>query len=211
MAEENAIRQKMETPLDEAPFTMNTIQMLINTPTVPARYRESQTGVQDMYAAYLVGKELNIGPMEAINSLYLVNGQVSMLGRLMCAQIWRHGHGIKVVVKDKSVTAVAYRRDPETRELYEAGEWTFTEADAKKAYLDEKGTYEAYPKLMWAWRAISALSRIYFADCISGVGYVPEEVGIEDAPIEPLPDNVMVVVDQEDGSSEIIEAEELEG
>jgi hypothetical protein len=147
-----------------------------------------------MLAAVMVGKELGVGPMESINSIYLVNGQVSMLGRLMCAQIYRHHHALKVMVKPKSVTTIAYRRDPWTHELVEQGEWTFGEAEAKKAYLDSKDTYENYPQLMWTWRSISALSRIYFADCISGIGYTPEEVGL-DVPVEPLPDFVELEID----------------
>ena len=189
---------RMKIPLSDTQISMRTLQALQQTPSVPKRYRESSTGVQDMYAAYLVGRELGIGPMEAINSLYLVNGTVSMLGRLMCAQIWRHGHAIKVEITPKSSTAIAFRRDPYTKELNEVGSWTFTEADSKTAYLDTRDTYENYPKLMWSWRAISAVARIYFADCISGtMGYTPEEAGIEDAPIEPLPDFVELEVDGE--------------
>jgi len=195
-ANELVVVDPMKVPLDEAPFTMTTLKALIGTPTIPKRYKTSETGVQDMYAAYLVGKELGIGPMESINSIFLVNGQVSMLGRLMCAQIYRHHHALKVIVKPKSITTFAYRRDPWTHLLEEQGEWTFGEAEAKKAYLDSKDTYENYPQLMWAWRSISALSRIYFADCISGIGYTPEEVGL-DVPVEPLPDFVELEVDGE--------------
>lgn len=188
----------MRIPLSDTQVSMRTLQALMTTPSVPKRYRESETGVQDMYAAYLVGRELGIGVMEAINSLYLVNGSVSMLGRLMCAQIWRNHHRIGVEITQKSSIATAWRRDPWTHELEEVGKWTFTDSDAKKAYLDDRSTYENYPKLMWSWRAISALTRIYFADCISGTtGYTPEEAGIEGVPIEPLPETVGLIVDGE--------------
>jgi hypothetical protein len=186
----------MRVPLADTQMSMRTLQALMGTPSIPTRYTESPTGLQDLYAAYLVGRELGIGPMESFNSLYLVNGSISMLGRLMCALIWRHGHRIEVQISQKSATAIAYRRDPFTKELFRAGEWTFTAGDAEKAYLDSKSTYEDYPKLMWSWRAISALTRIYFADCISGTsGYVPEEAGIADAPVEPLPENMTIEVD----------------
>ena len=69
--------------LTDQPVTYKTLQRLINTPTVPQRYRESPTGVDDMVAAVLVGTELGLGPMQSINDLYLVNGQVSMTGKLM--------------------------------------------------------------------------------------------------------------------------------
>ena len=188
----------MRVPLSETHISMRTIQSLINTPSIPNRWTESPTGVQDMYAAYLIGKELGIGPMESWNSLYLVNGTVSMLGRLMTALIWKNHHAIKVELTQKASKAIAFRRDPWTHKLEEMGDWTFTAGDAEKAYLDGKDTYENYPKLMWSWRAISAVTRIYFADCITGTaGYTPEEAGVQGAPVEPLPEFVPISVDGE--------------
>jgi len=194
MSEELAAVDTLSVPLKDQEITYKTLQVLHGTPTVPKRYRESPTGVQDMLAAVLHGREMGVGAMESIDKLFLVNGQKSMFGTLMCAQIYRNHHKIKVVVKPKAVTVIAYRRDPWTHEFDEQGEWTFSDADAKKAYLDSKDTYEEYPQLMWAWRAISAVSRIYFADCLAGIGYTPEEVGLVEHP-EPLPDFVELEVD----------------
>lgn len=192
------VPDKMTAPLADVEISMRTIQSLIQTPSVPERWRESETGVQDMFAAYLIGKELGIGPMESWNSLFLVNGTVSLLGRLMTAQIWRNHHRITVDVSDQYVIARAFRRDHFTKKLDEVGQWKFGKADAKKAYLDSQATYENYPKLMWSWRAISAVTRIYFADCISGTaGYTPEEAGVVGAPVEPMPDYIDLEVDGE--------------
>ena len=184
-------------PIGEVPITYKTLGALIKTPTVPDRYRKSESGVNDMLAAALIGREMGIGPMEAIDKIVLINGSKSMYGTLMCAQIYRHGHELRVNVKPKSVTVKALRRDPYTHQLVEQGEWTFGEADAKKAYLSGKDTYEEYPQLMWAWRAISAIARIYFADCLAGISYLPEEVGVNDVPVEPLPGYVALDVDGE--------------
>jgi len=189
----------MTIPLEDAPFTMRTLQALMETPTVPKRYRNSETGVQDMFAAILHGQEMGIGKMEAIDKLILIDGSKSMYGTLMCAQVYRNHHAIKVKIKTKpkmAVTVVAYRRDPWTHLLEEQGEWTFDDDDAKKAYLDSKGTYEEYPKLMYFWRAMSAVGRIWFADCLAGFSYTPWEVGV-DVPMEPVPDYVELDVDGE--------------
>jgi len=186
----------MRIPLDQVPFTMKTLQTLFKTPTVPKRYRTSDTGVQDMFAAVQHGREMGIGPMEAIDKLILIDGSKSMYGTLMCGLIYRNHHAINVKVSEKWVVVTAYRRDPWTHELVEQGEWKFGEKEAKKAYLDGKDTYEEYPHLMWTWRAVSAVARIYFADCLAGFGYLPEEVGL-DVPVEPLPDFVHLDVDGE--------------
>jgi hypothetical protein len=184
-------------PLKDTEVTYNTLKALINTPTVPMRYRQSQTGVNDMLAAVLIGKELGIGPMEAIGSLYLVNGQAAMSGKLMSALVHRAGHQIRLKVESKKVTATAWRRDPYTHRLEEVGSISFGDVEAKRAKLHEKDTYKAYPQIMWGWRAVSALCRFYFADVISGTSiYVPDELDIE-AKIEPISEDIEILVEGE--------------
>lgn len=149
---------------------------------MPQRYKGKP---DEMLAAVLVGKELGIEPMEAINSLFLVGGQVSMTGKLMSALVHRAGHELHVKIgKDGSIVK-CLRRDPYTHELHEVGEVEFTKEDAERADLMEKQTYRAYPAVMMTWRALSQACRIYFADVLSGVAYVPEEVNIE-APLEAV-------------------------
>lgn len=193
LAVSNDAEAKLNTPVTEMPITYRTLQMLAGTTTVPRRYLESATPVQDMMAAVLYGREMNVGPMEAIQSFYLVNGTVSMSGKLMSALIHRAGHKIVVEFKQNKVVVHAHRRDPYTRELHEVGVVEFSRDDAEQAGLSGKDTYKSYPRIMWAWRAISWAARMFYADVISGIGYVPEEVDV-DAPIEPIPvDEVDVV------------------
>jgi hypothetical protein len=209
MTNELATTNLATVPLKDQEITYKTLQVLYSTPTIPLRYRNSPTGVNDMLAAVLVGKEIGIGPMESINSIYLVNGQVSMSGKLMAALVHRAGHQIRVEIGDKKVTATAFRRDYVTHELTEVGEFTFTEADAKRAGLNDKETYQKYPKSMLAWRAITNLCRIYFSDVTSGMAaYVPEELGVNDIPIEAIPLNTDMMIDADD---EIFDEVVLEG
>jgi len=199
-----------DVPLAEMEMTYRTLVKLMAGPTMPTRYRQSNSGANDALAAVLVGKEMGIGPMEAINSLYLVNGQVAMSGKLMSALVHRAGHQIRLDIKDKSVTAHAWRRDPYTKELVEVGSVQFSEADAKRAKLHEKDTYKAYPKIMWAWRATTALCRFYFGDVVSGIsGYVPEElnISVQDAPVEAIPEYVEIEINGDDLAIENATAE----
>lgn len=171
-----------ELDVRERPFTYGLLSTLSRTPTIPDRYKNKP---DEMLAAVLVGKELGIEPMEAINSLFLVNGQVSMTGKLMSALVHRAGHELHVKMGIKGATVTCLRRDPYTHELHEVGEVSFSQEDAERANLMEKPTYRAYPSVMMAWRAVSQACRIYFADVLSGVAYVPEEVNIE-APLEAI-------------------------
>jgi hypothetical protein len=190
-------------PLNEAPFTYKTLQRLFTTPTVPERYQLSETGVDDMLAAVLVGREIGIGPMEAINSIYLVNGRTSMEAKLMSALIHRAGHKIKAKVAVTKTVITCYRRDPYTHELDEVGTVEFGAADAKRAKLDGKSTYEQYPQFMHTWRALGLAARLYYADCLAGIGHIPEEVGAIDDIETSVPDDLELEIETPTG--EILE------
>ena len=189
------LEEKMTTPIDDMPITMRTLQTLVQTPTIPKRYRESPTGAQDMMAAVITGRELGVAPMAAIRQLYLVNGQASMMAMLMAGLVFNAGHRIRYVVdmKLKQVTAQAWRIQPDG-EWGEEGSWTFGEGDAILAELADKGTYQSYPFLMYAARATSALCRLYFPEVLAGIGYVPDEINVDVEP-EALYHGAEVVID----------------
>jgi hypothetical protein len=136
--------------------------------------------------------------MASIRQLYLINGQASMMAQLMAGLVFRAGHRIsyKVDTEDESVTAAAYRIGPKSGEYESQGSWTFSKDDAELAGLEGKTTYEQYPYLMYAARATSALCRLYFPEVVSGVGYVPDEIGIDTEP-EPLHAEADIIVDDE--------------
>ena len=175
-----------------------TLKMLMQTPTVPERYRESSTGANDMLAVYMWGRELGVGFWTSIYELFLVNGQSSMQGKLMLALVWRAGHKITVDIDETSSTIHCWRREEGV--LEHMGDVTFDVEDATRAGLIDKDTYVKYPKSMLTWRAVSLASRIYYPDVLLGMGvYVPEEVNII-SPIEPVPEGVVV---NDDGSLEM--------
>jgi hypothetical protein len=74
---------------------------------------------------------------------------------------------------------------------------TFSLEDAKRAKLDGKDVWKAYPRAMLRSRAVSEVVRTAFPECIAGL-YTPEEMGAEvvvnaeggveivDAPPEPV-------------------------
>ena len=175
--------------LTDIEITTQTLKMLMQTPTIPTRYKDSPTGANDMLAVSLWGRELGIGFFTSIYELFLVNGQASMQGKLMLGLIWRAGHKITVDIDETSSTIHCWRREEGI--LEHMGDVTFTVEDAERAGLMDKGTYMKYPKSMLTWRAVSLACRIYFPDVILSIGHVPEELGIE-APMEPVPEGVIV-------------------
>jgi hypothetical protein len=192
------VNRKLALPIADQPVSMQMLTTLMTTPTVPKRYRESPTGAADMMAAVITGAELGVAPMASIRQLYLVNGQASMMAQLMAGLVFRAGHRIsyRIETDTERVVATAYRIGPVSGEYEEQGSWAFGKDDAELAGLEEKTTYEQYPYLMYAARATSALCRLYFPEVVAGVGYVPDEIGI-DIPPEGLLAEADVVVDDE--------------
>ncbi len=178
-----------KVPLTELPINYQTLQALLTSPTVPTRYKESPTGVNDMYATTIVGRELGIGTFTSIYEIYMVNGQASMSGKMMLALVWRAGHRVTVDIEETKSTVHCWRLM--NGEHVHVGDVEFSIEDADRAGLMNKSTYMSYPKTMLTWRAVAMACRLYYPDVILGVGYVPEEVGVE-APVDEVPMNVVV-------------------
>ena len=194
---------KLAVPVSDMPITFTTLQMLSELPVVPKRF---QGKPREMLAAILVGRELGVMPMSAISNLYLVDGDVSMKGKLMSALVHRAGHQLWAEISDTQSTVTAFRRDPYTHELMEVGSFTFSQEDAKQAGLATKAAWENYPKVMRTWRALATVCRLYFSDVLEGVGYVPDDLGIE-TEIEAIPEDVEITIDGDPiDEAEVVEA-----
>ena len=179
-------------PVAELAITMPRLIALATAdqPTIPQRYVGKP---RDMVTAIWMGREIGLAPMESIMSIYLVNGAAALSGKVMSALIHRAGHIIKVTSEVDGAEVVCCRWHAPSGELVEVGTVTFTAEDAKRAGLTPKSkpTYGQYPQMMLTWRAVSFAARLYYADVISGLGYVPEEIGVDVQDYETLPDEVV--------------------
>lgn len=180
-------------PLKDQLMTYKTLQVLAQTPTVPERYFGKP---DDLLAAVLYGRELGLPPMQSIHTIFLVDGRASMEGKAMAALVFAAGHELRTKVSPTGAKVAAFRRDPFTNELHEMGEVEFTHEDAVRAKLDGKQTYKQYPMAMLGWRAITMACRLFFSDVLAGVGYTPEEIGV-DEDVQPLMDSAIVVTSEE--------------
>jgi hypothetical protein len=159
-------------------------------PTIPERYVGKP---RDMVTAIWLGREMGLQPMTSIMELYLVNGSVGMSGKSMSALIHSKGHILRVELGEEEVIVHCSRWHEPSKQLIEVGTVSFTKEDAKRAGLWNQDTYQSYPQQMLAWRAISRAARIYYADVLMGVSYVPEEVGydLDIDEVEALPEGIV--------------------
>lgn len=149
-----------------ATFTLS--QQLCKTDFVPDAYRNRPEAT---LAAILYGRELGIGPMQALQQINVIKGKPGASPELMRALIQRAGHSIRrTAVTDDAVTLHGKRADTGDEDTV-----TWTLEDARRAGLTS-GAWKSYPRAMLLARATSELARSLFADVISGISYTPEEL-----------------------------------
>ena len=170
---------KKKTPKSEKSLTiikppeqnplMIQAETLIKSRMLPAVLQRPE----QVLAIMMRGKELGIGPMEALTSINVVNGKVTSSTQLMLALIYRSGF-----IEDIEMI----RADPATCMMKRKGmtphKVTFGSKDAKAMGLLNKDTYRKFPETMFLWRAIAMCARVVFPDIIGAV-YTPDELGIE--------------------------------
>lgn len=120
------------------------------------------------------GKELGIPATVALRSIVVVQGKPTCSAELMMALVHRsYGQAAMRVFKtDNESCTIQYRQQGWDG----ISEYTFSMEDAKRAGLTKNPTWGQYPAAMLRARAISAVVRFAFPECISGV-YAPGELG----------------------------------
>ena len=154
--------------------TMTMARTIANTPFVPATYRGQPEAV---VAAILYGREIGIGPMQALRQIHMIDGRPALSAELMMAQMRRGG---LVVVASESTgdRAWIHARRQDTGEQAEV-EWTYAEAEQisqKGKRLVEKDNWRNYrADMLWA-RCVGRLGRRLGSDLLGGMVYASEEV-----------------------------------
>ncbi|MFW6342488.1 MAG: hypothetical protein ACOC00_05660 [Halothiobacillaceae bacterium] len=155
-------------------------EMLAKSQMVPKSY---QAKPQDTLVAMMMGSELGLNPIQALQNIAVINGKPSIYGDALIALVQAHPAfgGIQETFDEQSMTATCHVRR-------KRGEWhaqTFSKADAEKAGLWGKpGPWQQYPKRMLQMRARGFALRDTFADALAGL-ITAEEA--EDMPADDRP------------------------
>lgn len=179
-----------------APFTWKTIHAIANTDFVPRALRGNTAAI---LAAVLTGRELGMGPMEALRTIDVIDGRPSPSAEWMVGKVFEAGHVIVAVEQSAESCTVEGRRFRDGEQVAEM-RFTFTIEMAQRVKdkqgrsLASKANWKNYPEAMLYWRATSQLCRQFFPDVLSGLKYLPEELGSETW--EPPKDSGVVLVDQ---------------
>jgi hypothetical protein len=120
-------------------------------------------------AAILYGREVGLGPMQALSSLHSIKGRVAMSAEAMRAQALAAGHDLAITESTTAKCTVKGRR--RNSEEWTTVTWTIDNARQAKLGGDN---WTKYPRQMLQARATAELCRLIFADVIHGLAAVEE-------------------------------------
>lgn len=137
---------------------------LSETEFVPTNYRKKPG---DILACIQFGAEVGIGPMQALQSIAVINGRPSLFGDVMLALVERSGllaHHREYHEGDTAICEVQRKGEKDIHKV------KFSQADAVKAKLSNKqGPWTDYPARMRMWRARGFALRDKFPDVLRGL------------------------------------------
>ena len=157
------------TTMDEA---MRVADVLSKSTLVPKDYM-GQPG--NVMLAIMWGKELGLAPLQAMQSIAVINGRPSIWGDALMAMVRGSGQLESISETDDGDTATCtIKRKGETEQSR-----TFSMEDAQLAGLSGKqGPWRMYPKRMRQLRARSFALRDIFADILAGMHIADESIDL---------------------------------
>ena len=132
-------------------------------------------------AATMLGREVGITPMAALNSIYIVEGKAGFSAEMMRALVLQAGHDLVVKHSDRTRCEIWGRR--KGGEEWTKVSWTIQEAQQTQVFLSKdkgwgplaaKAQWRSWPTEMLLARATTRLVRMIFADVIHGMRSVEE-------------------------------------
>lgn len=163
-------------------------KQLADSNLLPGNYRKQPANV---LFALEMGRTLGITAMAAITGINVIEGKPAPSPALMTALIRKAGHKVRIKLDREAMTATATVIRADDPDFVFEAVWNLDRAvDAglctmvkgKPVSRDSKGRalpWEKYPHAMLKWRALSEVCRDAAEDCLFGLHYLPEELGVE--------------------------------
>lgn len=128
--------------------------------------------------AMMMGQEIGISPMQAIQNIAVVNGTPKIWGDMTLAIVMGHPDykNIKTGWDEKNLTAYCTIE----RRGHEPHTVRFSMEDAKRMGLAGKETYKADPVRMCTWRAKQRAISDMFPDSLKGMAVVSADIEPEE-------------------------------
>jgi len=138
---------------------------------------KSLNTAEKVFIAIETGREVGLTTMQALRSVYVVNGMPAWTGQGALALIrGSESCSMPPVIQhvgegDQYRAVIRFQRT----NMPEPVEVSFSVADAKRAKLWGKaGPWTEYPDDMLMWRAVGRMGKEYFSDVLNGISIVEE-------------------------------------
>lgn len=164
-------------------------------------------------AIILKGRELQIPPMQALSSLFVVNQRVTAQSDLMLGLALRTGEITYIIEEDTdNQCRIKFIRNRNGQKMEYIASYSMKEAIT--AQLSKKDVWQKYPKALLRARTIAIGLRVIAADVIMGL-YTPEEMGakvvITEEGEQVVIDNGEIIIEQDLQKSQKIEEAKIVG
>jgi hypothetical protein len=142
---------------------------LIKSKAIPSSWQTAE----QVFVGLQAGLEMGMKPMEAMNSLYVVNGAINVWGKATTNRLRQHGYTVSYKDEtDESCTAVVSKYNPQ-REEDDVYQETMTFGEA----VDSGYTTRANPKIGWKPGINRRKKLRYGALSLIIANYIPEVLG----------------------------------
>jgi hypothetical protein len=121
----------------------------------------------DVLVILMTGKELGLKPMQALRSVYVVEGKPSLSSELAAAMVHKSGKADFFDLVNSTSKSATYRTRRKGSETI--SEITFGVEDATAAGYMGKANYKTNPAAMFRARAALALARAVYPDVTVGI------------------------------------------
>jgi hypothetical protein len=137
------------------------------TDFVPRALRDRPAAIA---AAILYGDEIGVGPMQSLATIAVIDGRPFIAAQTQRALVFAAGHDLWLDESTNARATWAGRRKGSEN----VTRITWTMDDARRAHLDGRPNYRAYPRPMLSARSSAELVRAMFADVVAGLAAIEE-------------------------------------
>lgn len=148
----------------------NIAQKIARTPFANAHGNNPE----NVFAAFMKGHEVGLQPMQALDSIDVIQGKPTLKPETMRALIRSHGHDFEIVEQTAQRYVMRAHRKEWVAERWSTFE--FTMAEARDLKLDGKDNWKKQPAVMLFARCTGKMARAEFADVLKGLSYTPDEI-----------------------------------
>lgn len=157
-----ALGPPSQTEIDGWRHTVKTVR---NSPAVPEQFRNKP---QEIFAVFLMGRELGIPPMRSLQLFDVIDGRTSPRAELLTLLATRAGHKIEGDANAEQATVRGTRGDTGAEMVVTVTLEEMSKVQQKGKPLTQKKVWLEYPAdMLWA-RAVSRLVRRLCPDVLAG-------------------------------------------